>query len=204
MVGRSGRTSTHALKRRIKRISGVEPTNRPRHPGRVQTRPRVFLDLDGATPWRQSLSRPFAERLGHHSQLSRRLVHGDGNGAASIRPWQELQSLMTPLSSPFQIGSSVSALPLIAASLGSFCANRSVGNSSFRAAKSSERTSGGPRHGEGASLRTVDIDVNLHFGVEDMRGAAESMSRPDCSEVPEAPEFSPRSNDQESIKILTY
>ena len=65
MYGRSGPTSGHALKRRIKRISGVEPTKRPRHLCRVQTRLRVLLDLHGATPWRQSLAPLFGERLGH-------------------------------------------------------------------------------------------------------------------------------------------
>jgi hypothetical protein len=65
MYGRSGLTSRHALKRRIKRISGVEPTKRPRHLCRVQTRLRVLLDLHGATPWRQSLAPLFGERPGH-------------------------------------------------------------------------------------------------------------------------------------------
>jgi hypothetical protein len=70
----------HALKRRIERISGVEPTKRPRHPCRVKTRLRVLLDLDGRTPWRQSLALLFGERLGQPSQVSGRFVHGYGNG----------------------------------------------------------------------------------------------------------------------------
>ena len=76
MYGRSGPTSGHALKRRIKRISGVEPIKRPRHLCRVQTRLSVLLDLHGATPWRQSLALLFGERLGHPSQLSGRFGHG--------------------------------------------------------------------------------------------------------------------------------
>jgi hypothetical protein len=77
-------TSRHALKRRFERISGVEPTKRPRHSCRVQTRLRVLLDLHGATPWRQSLSLLFGERLGHPFQISGSFVHGYGNGFDSI------------------------------------------------------------------------------------------------------------------------
>ena len=80
MYGRSGPTSRHALKRRIERISGVEPAKRPRHPCRVKTRLRVLLDLQGATGWRPSIALLFAERLGQPSQFSGSFVHGYGNG----------------------------------------------------------------------------------------------------------------------------
>ena len=92
MDGRSGPTSRHAFKRRIERISGVEPPKRPRHPCRVQTRLRVLLDLYGATPRRQSRSLRFGERLGHPSQISRSFVHGYGNGFGG----REVAARVTP------------------------------------------------------------------------------------------------------------
>ena len=78
MYGRSDPTSRHALKRRI---SGVEPAKKPRHPCRLQARLHVLLDLHGATGWRPSLALLFAERLGQPSQFSGSFVHGYGNGA---------------------------------------------------------------------------------------------------------------------------